>query len=153
MQNKNTDTIHNAPCVEERSTFLQKNTPSRFSTFLQKKTLPYFISCLELHHVEDGPQNRVHLGIIRAQFTSLLQRNSDIAHEIDTGPQSYFQLDTKSGCFGQALLSQHSTGVSIHKGPPQQPGPQQIILQPKCNMQFMTTTFKVLNDGPEAKQI
>jgi len=44
---KNTDTVHNAPCVEERSTFIQ-NTPyfplflhPPFPTFLQKH-LPIF---------------------------------------------------------------------------------------------------------------
>jgi len=38
MSNKNTDTVHNAPCVNERSTFLQ-NPP--FSTFT-KKHFPFF---------------------------------------------------------------------------------------------------------------
>jgi len=38
---KNTDTVHNAPCVEEKFTFLQKNTPY-FFTFLQKKHLYFF---------------------------------------------------------------------------------------------------------------
>ena len=28
MYNKSSDTVHNAPCVEERSTFVQKNTPA-----------------------------------------------------------------------------------------------------------------------------
>jgi len=39
MLNKNTDTVHNTPCVEERSTFLRK-TP-----------LPHFTSCLRACHI------------------------------------------------------------------------------------------------------
>ena len=35
MNNKNTDTVYNAPCVEERSTFLLKTPP--FSNFYKKK--------------------------------------------------------------------------------------------------------------------
>ena len=37
---KNTDTVHNAPCVEERSTFFTKKTPP-FSTFLTKEHPPF----------------------------------------------------------------------------------------------------------------
>ena len=35
--------MHNAPCVEKRSTFLQKNT-SAFSTFLQKTHFHFFFT-------------------------------------------------------------------------------------------------------------
>jgi len=42
---KNTDTVHNAPCVEEKFTFFTKNTPL-FFTFLQKK---HFCTFLRKH--------------------------------------------------------------------------------------------------------
>jgi len=34
MQNKNTDTVHNAPCVEERSTFYKKTPPISFPAYV-----------------------------------------------------------------------------------------------------------------------
>jgi len=46
MYNKNIDTVHNAPCIEERSTFLQKNTPP-FSTFFSK---PPFFQNTDIFH-------------------------------------------------------------------------------------------------------
>jgi len=41
MYNKNIDTVHNAPCIEERSTFLQKKHTPIFHFFLQKNTPPF----------------------------------------------------------------------------------------------------------------
>ena len=74
---KNTDTVHNAPCVEERSTFIQNTpyfplflhppishfftkTPPHFPHFYKKH--PHFISCLRacysVHHSSDEVSNQ-----------------------------------------------------------------------------------------------
>jgi len=48
---KNTDTVHNAPCVEERSTSFTKKHPP-FSTFFYKRTPPFhFLPTGLLSHI------------------------------------------------------------------------------------------------------
>jgi len=112
---KNTDTVHNARCVEKRSTFLQ-NTP--FSTFLQNIPIFHFLTNTPIFHFVTK-QPHFPLFLQNPHFPLFLQKTPPPFHFLPTGLEFTYlsKLHIYMYCWCQKALKRTQnftmTGVTV----------------------------------------